>query len=108
MSIHVPVRGSEPSDEIPDHWYAYISANDQNIVFGVSYYMEIPEIDDWQGESLFNTDAGLLIVDLKDLIDSYIDNCEAEDGGDGLTDLADALAKCEIKLRERAAELNNQ
>lgn len=100
------IKGSEPDDIIPRDWDASLDALKQEVWFSVSYFMDIPEIEGYQHESMFNTAAGMLGVNLKELIDEYMENCLEEDDGDGLLPLADLFAEYAEKLREKAESLD--
>lgn len=100
------IRGSEPDDIIPSDWDVSLDAERQEIWFSVSYFMHIPEIEDFQHEDKFDTAAGMLGVNLKQLIDEYMENCIGEDAGDGLLPLADFFAEYAEKLRAKAESLD--
>ncbi|CNE43512.1 hypothetical protein [Yersinia kristensenii] len=104
MTIYAGVRGSEPDDVVPRSWRAYLDARSAEVIFCVHAYMEAPEIDGYQSADILDSAAGVLITDLRELLNNYIENCVDEDYGEGLIPLADLFIEYAEKLRAREVE----
>lgn len=99
----VPLIGSEPEDDVPESFFAYISArssDDMDICISVPPYMIIPYIEGEQDEELFNTCAGALRVSFLELLKEYTSSCIREDAGDGVLYMADFFERMSKSLRK--------
>ncbi len=97
--MSIKLIGSEPDDDVPDSFTAYLDAMHAQVIVSIPPYMEIPFIEDFQNEELFNTCAGVLPISLKELIEDYAADCIRDDGGDGLLALASFFEQAAKQMR---------
>ncbi|HCI6948773.1 TPA: hypothetical protein NPQ06_003852 [Klebsiella pneumoniae] len=93
----IQLIGSEPDDVVPASFTAGLYPMSMSVDIHLPEYMVIP--DNESGCEYFDTEAGVLTVSLKDLIEDYARNCLQEDGGDGLLVLSDFFEQVAPQLR---------